>query len=800
MNPVPFERTTTKLVGTSIRPREAEPLLKGEGRYLNDVVVPRMLHLAFVRSPHAHARIRGISTELARRVPGVVAVLTGRDLEGKTLPFQSDENRFSPGRTIQPLLATDKVRYAGEAICAVIADSRATAEDARDLIEVDFEPLPPVVDPLAAVEPGAALLHEDSGTNILIEREYVRGEVPAAFEQATVTAKRRFRIHRKTALPMEGRGCVAAYGEEQWKLTVWISHQLPFIIRHLMAEHLGLKENDLRVIAPDTGGGYGLKAGVYTEEFVVAFAALTLKRPVKWVEDRIEHLGGSSHSRDQLIELEMAANDEGRILGIRAEIVVDVGAYSIGLWSAGMEPLQSGGLLPGPYRVPAYQYHTRGVATNKMSTGPYRAVGRPSASASLELLLDEVARKLGKDPTELRRINLIREEDEPFRNINNLVHSQVAYRECFEQVLQLADYEQLRAEQRASGTADRLRGIGVVCYAELTGLGTRTPVGPGTKLRPGRDAVMLRLEPSGVISISAGMPSQGQRIASALSQVAADELGVRFEDTRAIINDTAASPYGFGTFASRTAVIGSGAVMAAARNLKARMLGCAAHLLEASVDDLEIVDSIIWTNDRARWLTLADLARISYFEAQKLPSEINPGFEVVEYYDPDFGSFAGAAHLAVVDVDRQTGQVQVIRYVAVEDCGRMINPEVVLGQIQGGIASGLGEALMEELVYDETGQLTSGTLMDFLVPTTPDVPNLEIHHVVRPGTAAGGFKGVGEGSQTGAVASICCAVVDALKQADSDLTEFPAAPDRVWNALAGSAENEPTRVPATTAS
>ena len=777
-----------RAVGTSVLPDEAIPLVEGEGRFLNDIRLPGMYHIAFLRSPHAHARLRAIDAAKARELSGVVEVLTGKDLLGKVEPFRSMPNRFSGGESTQHWLAVDKVRFCGEAICAVVAEDRATAEDAVELIEVDYEPLPAVTDPRLGERDDAPLVHDTCPNNYLIKREYERGDVAGAFKAAHLTVKRQFRIGRKQALCLESRGCVAAYRESTFTLMLWMSHQLPYVVRHYVAEHLRLPENEVRVIAPHTGGGFGQKASIYPEEFVCAYLALRLRRPVKWVEDRLENMVASTHARDQFIDVELAVDRDGCITALSSDVWVDVGAYSTYLWSAGMEPLQTAGLMPGPYKVPALRYRTRGVATNKTPVGPYRAVGRPSASASLELLLDEVARRLEIDPAELRQRNLIPPEAMPYRNANNLVHDNVNYLPCLKLATAKADYARLRAEQRellGNGhlVNGKLRGIGISCYAELTGLGTTTAVGPGTLLQPGRDAVTLRLETSGVLTVAAALPSQGQRIITAMRQVAADELGIRLEDISCLTNDTATAPYGFGTFASRTAVFGSGAVIQAARELRHRILALGAFLLEVPAEDLTIVNSVVQTIDRSKTLPLREMTKKSYFSAKDIPPELNPGFEVTSFYDPKFGSFAGGAHIAVVDIDPQTGEVKIVRYVAAEDVGTVINPAVVEGQIIGGIAQGIGEALLEEILYDDAGQPRTVSLADYLVPSALEIPRIELYHANTPSGALGGFKGCGEGSIIGAVAAVACAVADALSRRGGDIHEFPATPERVLTGL-----------------
>ena len=772
-----------KMVGTSVVPDEAIPLIEGEGRFLNDIRLPGMYHAAFLRSQHAHARIVSIDAEPARRMPGVIQVMTGAELLGKVDPFESMPNRFSGGQSTQHFLAVEKVRFVGEAVCVVVAEDRATAEDAIDLIEVDYDPLPPVTDPRQGEMDGAPLVHDTCPNNYLIRRDYERGDVEEAFENAHLVVKRNFSIGRKQALCLEGRGCVAAFRESTFTLTLWMSHQLPYVVRHYLSKHLRLAEHELRVIAPHTGGGFGQKASIYPEEFVCGYLALSLRRPVKWVEDRLENMVASTHARDQYIELAAAVDAEGRIQALSSNVWVDVGAYSTYLWSAGMEPLQTAGLMPGPYQIQALRYSTRGVATNKTPVGPYRAVGRPSASASLELLIDDAARQLSLDPVEMRLRNLIPGDMMPYRNANNLVHDNVNYVPCLKLATAKAEYDRLRSEQESAAPNGKLRGIGVACFAELTGLGTSTAVGPGTLLQPGRDAVTLRLETTGVLTIAAALPSQGQRIMTAMTQVAADELGIKLSDITGLTNDTAMAPYGFGTFASRTAVFGSGAVIKAAKELRRRILALAAHLMEVPESELTIVDSVIQTVDRTKTMTLKEMTDQSYFSAKHIPEELNPGFEVTSFYDPKFGSFAAGAHVVVVDVDAETGHVEIVRYVAGEDVGTIINPAVVEGQIIGGIAQGIGEALMEELVYDDNGQPKTVTLADYTIPSALEIPNVELHHANTPSAALGGFKGCGEGSIIGAVGAVACAVADALNRNGGDITSFPATPERVLTGL-----------------
>ena len=606
--------------------------------------------------------------------------------------------------------------------------------------------------------------------------------------------KRRFKIGRKQALCLEGRGCVAGYRENTFTLTMWISHQLPYVVRHYLAKHLRLAETDVRVIVPHTGGGFGQKASIYPEEFVCGWLALQLRRPVKWVEDRIENMVASTHARDQIIELRDGGGQgrphprhQLRYLGrcrrlLHLSLVGRHGAVA----DRGADARSV------PHRGDALSHPRR---RHQQDAGRALSRGRPPVGVgSLELLIDEMARKLKLDPVEMRLRNLIPGEAMPYRNANNLVHDNVNYVPCLKLSVAKSEYERQRAEQREPQANGKLRGVGVACFAELTGLGTSTAVGPGTLLQPGRDAATLRLETSGVLTIAAALPSQGQRIMTAMRQVASDELGIKLEDITSITNDTATAPYGFGTFASRTAVFGSGAVIKAARELRQRILAMAAFILQVPIEELTIANSVVQTVDRAKSISLRDMAEKSYFSAKDIPQELNQGFEVTAFYDPKFGSFAAGAHIVVVDVDPKTGHVEILRYVAAEDVGTVINPAVVEGQIIGGIAQGIGEALLEELVYDEAGQPRTVTLADYLIPSALEIPRIELHHANTPSAALGGFKGCGEGSIIGALGAVACAVADALSRRGGDIHDFPATPERVLKGLGvlpGEALDEP---------
>src|SRR5262245_26873238 len=709
--------------------REDARLVTGRGRYVGDLELPRMLHVAFVRSVHAHARVRDVRTARASVAPGVVLVATGRDepFSRRRLTARS----AAPGyvTTTQPNLAWPKARHAGEALAAVVAVDRYAAEDAAALVEIDYEPLPATVEADAAARDGAPRVHDEAPSNVLLSCRFENGRVDLAMDGAVAVVERTFRTNRHTAAPMEGRGGVADWNAAEGKLTLWSGTQVPHLARHVLAEALGLPEHKLRVVAPDVGGGFGVKGIVYPEDVALCLLAMRLGRPVKWVETRREHFLACAHARDHHYTVRAGFDADGRLRALDARVLCNSGAYSVVPWTAGIEALMVGGLLTGPYRLEHYRCEVSAVATNTAPAGPYRGVARPATTFVMERLLDLGARALNVDPVRIRRLNLVTKDDLPYTSATRLVHDTGAYPVCFEKVVEALDYDRFRAEQVRLRRAGRYLGIGFANYNELTGLGRAASAGPRMPFRTGHEGATVRMDPSGAVTVLAGVTSQGQSTETTVAQIAAAELGVAFASVTVVLGDTDATPFGLGAFASRQAVIGGGAVALAARAVRDKALRIAAHLLEAAPPDLVIDDGTVSVRGvPGRSVMLAEVARVANLETNRLPSDVEPGLEATRFYDPIRGTFAAGSQGALVEVDPTTGTIAIRRWVCVEDTGRVINPMVVEGQVHGAIAQGIGGALFEHLVYDADGQLITGGFMDYALAAATVVPAFELHH------------------------------------------------------------------------
>jgi carbon-monoxide dehydrogenase large subunit len=594
--------------------------------------------------------------------------------------------------------------------------------------------------------------------------------------------ERVFRTNRQTAVPLEGRAGVADWSPGEGKLTLWLGTQVPHLVRHALAEMLALPQNRIRVVAPDVGGGFGVKAVLYPEDVALCLLAMRLGRPVKWVEQRREGFLASAHARDHRYEVRAGFDRDGRLLALDARIACNAGAYSVFPWTAGIEALMAGGLLAGPYKVPHYRCEVAAVATHTTPAGPYRGVARPATTFVMERLLDLGARALDLDPIAVRRINLIGASDLPYTSATRLVHDCASYPICFERAVEAIGYAAFRAEQARLRREGRYLGIGFANYNELTGLGQAASAGPRMPFRTGHEGATVRMDPSGAVTVLAGVTSQGQGLETTMAQLAAAELGLPLEGVRVILGDTDATPFGLGAFASRQAVIGGGAVARAARVLREKITAIAAHLLEAAAADLEVAGGRIAVRGMpGRGLSMQDVARVAHLETHRLPPETEPGLEATRFYDPIRGTFAAGTQAAVVEVDVATGRLQIRRYVCVEDTGRVINPLIVEGQVQGAIAQGIGGALLEHLVYDEAGQLLTGTLMEYALPTAADVPAFELAHVEVPAENLLGVRGVGEGGTLGPPAALANAVADALAPLGVEVNELPITPARLWD-------------------
>jgi carbon-monoxide dehydrogenase large subunit len=784
MNDAPEMHARPKIVGARIKRTEDPRLLTGLGAYTDDRQVMRVLHVAFRRSDQAHARIRSIDCSAARAAPGVVAVLTAEDLSAAVRPLVATSRM--PNYYPTPLLplAQHKVRYVGEPVVGVIAQSRYHAEDALELIAIDYEPLAAVSDPEAAARSGAALLHEEAGSNVLVSREFKRGDVDAAAQSAPVRVKGRFRMHRKTALAIEPRACLAEYEAGREALTLHSATQVPGIVRDALATALDIPGHRIRVVAPDVGGGFGGKGSLYPEEIFVCAAARQLRRAVKWTSDRLEDLAASNQAFDEIVDAELALDADGRILALSADVVGDVGAYSVYPWTAGLEPVQVVSFLPGPYRIQHYRARTRAVATSKAPTGPYRGVGRPISTFVMERLMDMAAARIGMDAKDIRLKNLVAAEELPYKVASGIVWDKSGFQECLNAACAAIGYDSLRAEQKEARAAGRWVGIGIACYAELTGIGSRISVAPGMPINTGTETAIVRIDSTGAVTAAFGVAAHGQGLETTLAQVVAEHLGARFDDIRIVQGDSSAVSGGTGTYASRSMVLAGGAGTLAAQAVREKVLNAASHLLEASVADLVAEDGRVTVVGTDRSISFREVARAVYSELARLPAEARGELAATRTYDPVFGTTSAATHIATVEIDPETYEIRVERFVVAEDCGRLVNPLIVDGQVHGGVAQGIGAALYEEVIYDERGQVTTGSLVDYLVPSACEIPPMLVVHLESESpTTLGGFRGMGEGGTIGAPAAVANAVADALAPLGIEINELPATPERLFRLI-----------------
>jgi len=768
-----------KYFGAAVKRREDPRFLTGEARFVDDIKLPGLLHSAFLRSPHAHARIRVVRTEAAAKLPGVIGVFTFDRLArwmkplptfGSPPPGLAARVEFSLKHAPQYPLAQDTVRYVGEAIALVVAESPYLAQDAVDLIEVEYEPLPPVTDVVAGGEAGAPLLHPQWGGNVAVAFTHGVGDADAAFHRADVVVRERFRIQRYVGMPIEPRGVVAVYDRRDGTLTTWNATQVAHFTQQGIAEALEMPVHKVRVIAPDVGGGFGTKACGYAEDVLIPLLARELGRPVKWAETRREHMMSAAHARDQLHEIEIAAARDGTILAVRDRIWLDLGAYNS--WGIVL-PYNTVAHLLGPYRIRNLSVEFKAVVTNKTPNAPYRGAGRPETVFAMDRIVDRLARELGMDPAELRRRNMIRPEEMPYdtgmpyRDGNPLVYDSGDFPALLERALEASGYARFRQEQAKLRADGIYRGIGISAYVEGTGIGPY-------------EGASVKLDLSGRVIVATGACSQGQGHETSFAQVAADVLGVPLDWVTVVGGDTGAIPFGIGTFASRSAVVAGNAVAHASRKVREKVVEAAARLLEARPDDLEIEDGQVLV--RGVPSSAIPLARViqASLPTYAAPGVIEPTFEGTAYHHVPTVTFASAVHIAQVEVDPETGAVRLLRYVVVHDCGRLINPTIVDGQIHGGVAQGIGGALFEEMVYDDSGQLLSSGFMDYHIPRADELPFIETVHLEFPSPRNPlGIKGLGEGGAISPPAAIANAIEDALALLGVRITETPVTPSRL---------------------
>jgi len=759
-------------VGRSIRRVEDPTLVIGDGRFTGDL--PAARHVRFVRSSVASGRIVRIAS------PEGATIFTATELAA-IKPIRPMLHKFNYVPIAQPVLATSVVRFVGEPVAAVVAASAEEAEDMADRVEVEIDETPAVVGTTAALSADAPRVHAEAAGNVVVEG---RVKTPG-FDAAIAAAHRRIivcaRSHRQNALPLEPRAAHAAWDPASRRITFTCATQMPHGMRTIIAELIGIPESDLRVIAPDVGGGFGQKMSLPPEFVIVCWLALKLKTSIAWDEDRRENLIACFHSRDQSIALEGAFDTDARLIALDAEIVADVGAYSCYPTTCGVEPLMAMAEMPGPYDLRNYACISRGVVTNTCPMAPYRGVSRPVITFAIERLMDKAATAFRLDPFEIRRRNLIKVF--PYTSATGLTFDDATYVETMETAARAIDVPAFRARQAKARGAGRYLGLGVATFSERTGYGTPAFAARGMEVTPGWETVELSMDPSGFIEARIGASPHGQGLRTTLSQIIADELGTSPDRIKVVHGDTDRTPYGWGTFASRSLVIAGGATLLAARKVRAKLTQLAGTLLEASAGDIVLEADAARVAGTDRVIPFATLARAAYHQTHLFKGEVTPGISESATYDPA-GTFSNACHVAIVEVDIETGGVTVERFVVAEDAGRLINPMIVDGQIQGGVAQGIANALLEEIVYDDSGNILTATLADYLPPTAHEIPAIEIHHLETLSEATiTKAKGLGEGGAIGPPAAIVNAINDALSPFGVSIDEFPATPQRIRAAL-----------------
>ncbi|MBI1894486.1 MAG: molybdopterin-dependent oxidoreductase [Candidatus Rokubacteria bacterium] len=763
------------LIGAEVRRREDPALIKGAGRFVDDLVLPRTAFMTVLRSPHAHARVLSVDTAAAAALPGVLHVLTATDIEGQVEPEPAIGLPPAARRPRRPLLAREVVRYVGEPVAAVVADDRYLAADACEAIQVEYEPLPAVSDPEAALAPDAPRVHPEFPDNVALTWAWSQGDVEGAFARADTVVRLRLVNQRLAGVALEPRGCLAEY--RAGALTVWAGTQTPHRLRSGLAQILRLPEPAVRVIAPDVGGGFGCKIGFYADEALCAFAAVGLGRPVKLVLTRREDFLTTTQARGQVNEVEAAVAADGTVLALRCRTLADLGAYLEVLTP--YPGMLTGRLLTGPYRIPAARYELTSVFTNRMATAPYRGAGRPEATYLLERTMDEIARARDLDPAEVRRRNLIQPEEFPYTAPSGLVYDSGRYEAALDGALTLVDYKRFRDAQRRARNEGRYLGIGFSTFMETAG------VGP-SKTTPilGWESGTVRVEPSGKITVLTGASPHGQGLETAFAQIVADRLGAPMEDVAVLHGDTAVVAAGVGTFGSRSISVGGSAIASAVEKVLDKGRRIAATLLEAAAEDVVFDQGRFAVRGApGRAVTLAEVAAAAY-AGKALPAGMEPGLEATTVWDPPNFTFPSGTHVAVVEVDPDSGAVRLLRLVGVDDCGRVINPLLVEGQIHGGLAQGIGQALWEEMRYDAAGQCLTASLMDYATAKSDMLPLFELDRIETPSPVNPlGAKGCGEAGAIGSPPAVVNAVIDALTPFGVTHLDMPLTPARVWAAI-----------------
>jgi carbon-monoxide dehydrogenase large subunit len=776
----------SRIFGSGIKRREDPRLITGQAKYTDDVTLPGMAHLAVVRSPYAHARIKSIHTQKASQMPGVVGVFTGQQMKDAgfgNIPCAWVVPNSDCKTPPYPPIAIDTVRYVGNAVAIVVAEDRYAARDAADAVEVDYEPLPVVTDAFKTTQSGAPQLHADAPNNVCFHWHVTGGDVAAAFAQAEIVVKDKIINQRLIPNAMEPRAALAQYNSALGEVTLWVASQNPHIARFLLSLDTGIPEHKIRVIAPEVGGGFGSKIPHYPEDSMVIFASKMLHRPVKWTETRSENYRGTIHGRDHVQEVELCGTRDGKITGLRGTVWANLGAY-LSTAAPGVPTILHGLMLSGTYDIPNIHEDVYGVFTNTTPVDAYRGAGRPEATFIVETLVDKFARAVKMDPAEVRRKNFIPPFTEGHTVATGLIYDSGNYGAALDKALTLADYAGLRQRQADLLKQGKYLGIGLCTYAEICGLGPSQvagAVGFGGGLW---ESAIVRFHPSGKVNVMVGISPHGQGEETTFAQILANELGVPVDDVEVLHGDTDQTPMGWGTYGSRSTAVGSGALMGAIKKIKDKSKLVAAHLLEASAEDIEYADGKFYVKGSPdKFKTIQDIALMANV-AWNMPAGVEPGLEASAFFDPPNFVYPFGAHLAVVAVDADTGEVSLERYLAIDDCGKIINPMIVEGQIHGGIAQGVGQALWEGAVYDENGQLLTGTMMEYAVPKAEFFPKFELDKTETPTSVNPlGVKGIGETGTIASTAAVYNAVIDALAPLGVQHLDMPMTPEKVWRAM-----------------
>jgi aerobic carbon-monoxide dehydrogenase large subunit len=765
-------------VGQPVKRFEDPRLITGRGAFVDDIKLPDMLYAAVLRSPYAHARIRSVDVSAARTLPGVVAVLTGADIAGvlpdiptRAMAGERAVDELRPPE--HPLLAKDKVCYVGQAVAVVVAGDLSVAKDGVELLGVDYEPLAPVLDPHEAMRDDAPIIQEALGTNMALRVRQRAGDLDEAFARADHVIRQRYLVPRLAPVPLETRGVMAHYQPEEELLTVWNSTQAAQRVRHYLSRLLSRPEHTLRVIAPDVGGSFGVKDCIFPEDVLVPYLAFRLGQPVKWVEERRENML-AYHGRGIGLDIEAAVRRDGVVLGMRAHIVADIGAYF--LLTTSSAPFNAVRRITGPYHIPAVDLELLGVITNKTPTGAYRGTGSPEAAFCMERTMDLIAKDLGLDPAEVRRRNFIPPDAFPYQSTAGLTYDSGQYSQGLERALELVDYAGWREKARQRGGHEPLLGVGLATFTKSSGAAGDHRI----------ESARVTIEPAGQVTVYTGISPHGQGNATAFAQLVADELGVHPAQVKVQHGDTAIVPVGEGTSASRGLIVGGSAVYAVLQEARQTLTRLAAQLLSCAAEDVHFQDGRVFNHRQPETqITFAQLATAAY-AGELLPAGVDSGLDFSSRYTLPNAPISFGAHAVVVEVDRETGEVKILRYVGVHDCGRIINPKLVEGQILGGIAQGLGQALTESMVYSDEGQPLTGSLLDYAIPKAPDIPDLILDTLETPSpTNPLGAKGIGSVSTVPPPAAVANAVVDALSSFGVRHLDTPLTAERIWRAMQG---------------